>query len=86
MLARAANLPYRARSYNFAAATELAKKRNCKKNATDCRNGDGPFVLSVSTYGNIAMTYALPCRHSEAIICSGNEHKEAAAAARVMGA
>jgi hypothetical protein len=65
-----------------------ASKKICnrKKIAIDCRNDDGSFVLGMSTYGNIAVIYALPCRHSEAIICSWNEQEEAAAAARVMGA
>ncbi len=85
MLARAANLPYRARGYNFAAATGLPKKKS-QKNAIDCRNDDGPFVLGMSTCGNIAMIYALPCRHSEAIICALNEQEEAAVTARVIGA
>jgi hypothetical protein len=40
----------------------------------------------MSTYGNIAVIYALPCPHSEAIICSWNEQEEAAVTARVMGA
>jgi hypothetical protein len=40
----------------------------------------------MSTYGNIAMIYALPCRRSEAIICSWNMQEEAAVTAKVMGA
>jgi hypothetical protein len=40
----------------------------------------------MSIDGNIAMLYALPCRHSEAIICSWNEREEAAVTAKVMGA
>jgi predicted LPLAT superfamily acyltransferase len=62
------------------------QKNNRKKIAIDCRNDDGPFVLGMSTCGNIAMIYALPCRHSEAIICALNEQEEAAVTARVMGA
>jgi hypothetical protein len=87
MLARAANLPYRARGYNFAAVTGIPKKfAIAKKNAIDCRNVVDSFVLGMSTCGNIAMIYALPCRHSEAIICALNEQEEAAVTARVMRA
>jgi hypothetical protein len=87
MLAWAANLPYRTRGYNFAAVTGLPKEAAiAKKISFDCRNDDGSFVLEMSTYGNVAMIYALPCHHSEAIICSWNKQEEAAVTARVIGA
>jgi hypothetical protein len=38
----------------------------------------------MSTRGNIAMICALPCHHSEDILCSWNREEDAAVVAKVI--
>jgi hypothetical protein len=79
-LASASNLPHRTLRYNLAAEPGFQRTF-----AIGCRDEEGSFVLGhVHPWGNIAMICALPCHHSEDILCSWNREEDAAVMAKVI--